>query len=292
MFHEPQHSFVNRGLKFSSVEVDLPAMMEQKDKAVSNLTRGIEGLFKNTKVNYVKGYGKFLSTSGFSVYTVQGGHSFGRGKNTAIATGSDVKADIVPTMDGEVRKQFQHALEKQKMKFMLQTKVVSVDITGDGVKLTLKPASDGHQTTLEADVVLVSAGRVSFTSEPGLDMIGVETDKVCRMLVNECFASNASGVHAIGAVVPEPMLAHKAQEDGGHYRAKAIDAEEIVKVIAEKESGEILGVYVMSPNAGDLIHEAVLALQYGTSSEDIAHPTMSEALKEAVVATYDKPIHM
>ncbi|KAM3199415.1 hypothetical protein P3L10_031775 [Capsicum annuum] len=91
MFHEPQHSFVNRGLKFSSVEVDLPAMMEQKDKAVSNLTRGIEGLFKNTKVNYVKGYGKFLSTSGFSVYTVQGGHSFGRGKNTAIATGSDVK---------------------------------------------------------------------------------------------------------------------------------------------------------------------------------------------------------
>ncbi|KAM3289222.1 hypothetical protein P3S67_017509 [Capsicum chacoense] len=89
-------------------------------------------------------------------------------------------------MDGEVRKQFQRALEKQKMKFMLQTKVVSVDITGDGVKLTLKPAADGHQTTLEADVVLVSAGRVSFTSEPGLDMIGVETDKVCV----ECWSMN------------------------------------------------------------------------------------------------------
>ncbi|KAF3588722.1 hypothetical protein F2Q69_00031368 [Brassica cretica] len=53
----------------------------------------------------------------------------------------------------------------------------------------------------------------------------------------------------------------------------------------------------MSPNAGELIHEAVLAINYDASSEDIArvchaHPTMSEAIKEAAMATYDKPIHM
>lgn len=51
--------------------------------------------------------------------------------------------DIVPTMDGEVRKQFQRSLEKQKMKFMLKTKGVSVDTTGNGLKLTLEPAAGG-----------------------------------------------------------------------------------------------------------------------------------------------------
>ncbi|XP_062114733.1 dihydrolipoyl dehydrogenase, mitochondrial-like [Humulus lupulus] len=81
-------------------------------------------------------------------------------------------------------------------------------------------------------------------------------------------------------------------------RAKAIDdAEGLVKVLAEKETDKILGVHIMAPNAGELIHEAAIALQYDASSEDIArvchaHPTMSEALKEAAMATYDKPIHM
>lgn len=75
MYHEAKHSFASHGVKFSSVEVDLPAMMAQKDKAVSNLTRGIEGLFKKNKVNYVKGYGKFVSPSEVSVDTLDGGNT-------------------------------------------------------------------------------------------------------------------------------------------------------------------------------------------------------------------------
>ncbi|KAJ6718469.1 DIHYDROLIPOYL DEHYDROGENASE 2 MITOCHONDRIAL [Salix purpurea] len=80
-------------------------------------------------------------------------------------------------MDGEVRKQFQRILEKQKMKFMVKTKVVGVDTSGDGVKLTVESASGGDQTTLEADVAPVSSGRTPFTAGLGLDKIGVETDK-------------------------------------------------------------------------------------------------------------------
>ncbi|KAE9455055.1 hypothetical protein C3L33_13034, partial [Rhododendron williamsianum] len=379
MYHEALHSFANHGL------------------------------FKKNKVNYVKGYGKFISPSEVSVDTQEGENTVVKGKNIIVATGSDVKslpgitidekrivsstgalalseipkklivigagyiglemgsvwgrlgsevtvvefaADIVPTMDSEIRKQFQRTLEKQKMKFMLKTKVVSVDTSGNGVKLTLEPAAGGEQSTLEADVVLVSAGRTPFTSGLGLDKIGVETDKVGRIIVNGRFSTNVQGVYAIGDVIPGPMLAHKAEEDGvacvefiagkeGHVdydlvpgvvythpevayvgkteeqvkalgvdyrvgkfpflansRAKAIDdAEGLVKILAEKESDKILGVHIMSPNAGELIHEAVLALQYGASSEDIArtchaHPTMSEALKEAAMATYDKPIHI
>lgn len=409
MYHEAKHSFASHGVKFAQVEVDLPAMMAQKDKAVSNLTRGIEGLFKKNKVNYVKGFGKLLSPSEVSVDTPDGGTTVVTGKNIIIATGSDVKSlpgitidekkivsstgalalaeipkklvvigagyiglemgsvwgrlgsevtvvefapDIVPSMDSEVRKLFQRALEKQKMKFMLKTKVVGVDASGPGVKLTVEPAAGGPATTLEADVVLVSAGRTPFTAGLGLEALGVNMDKAGRILVDEEFKTNVPGVRAIGDVIPGPMLAHKAEEDGvacvefiagkhGHVdyalvpgvvythpevasvgqteeqvkatgvayrvgkfpfmansRAKAIDdAEGVVKILAEKETDKILGVHIMSPNAGELIHEAVIALQYGASSEDIArtchaHPTMSEAVKEAAMATYDKPIHI
>jgi dihydrolipoamide dehydrogenase len=409
MYHEALHSFPKHGVKFASLEIDLAAMMSQKEKAVSGLTRGIEGLFKKNKVNYVKGFGKFTSPSEISVETLDGSNTTVKGKHVIIATGSDVKSlpgvtidekkivsstgalslteipkrlvvigagyiglemgsvwgrlgsevtvvefasDIVPTMDGEVRKQFQRMLEKQKMKFMLKTKVVGVDTSGDGVKLTIEPSAGGEQQTLEADVVLVSAGRNPYTAGLGLETIGVETDKVGRILVDHKFKTNVNGVYAIGDVIPGPMLAHKAEEDGvacvefiagkeGHVdydlvpgvvythpevasvgkteeqvkasgvayrvgkfplmansRAKAIDdAEGLVKILADKETDKILGVHIMAPNAGELIHEACLALQYGASSEDIArtchaHPTMSEAVKEAAMATYDKPIHM
>ncbi|KAJ8766332.1 hypothetical protein K2173_022391 [Erythroxylum novogranatense] len=395
MFHEAQHSYANHGVKFSSVGIDLAAMMAQKDKA--------------NKVNYFKGYGKFVSPSEVSVDTIDGGHATVKGKNIIVATGSDVKSlpgitidekkivsstgalalseipkklvvigagyiglemgsvwnrlgsevtvvefapDIVPSMDGEVRKQFQRSLEKQKIKFMLKTKVVGVDTSGDGVKLTIEPASGGEQTTLQADVVLVSAGRIPFTAGLDLDKIGVETDKRGRILVDDRFQTNVSGVYAIGDVIPGPMLAHKAEEDGvacvefiagkhGHVdydkvpgvvythpevasvgkteeqikalgisyrvgkfpflansRAKAIDdAEGLVKILADKETDKVLGVHIMAPNAGELIHEATIALTYDAASEDIArvchaHPTMSEALKEAAMATYDKPIHI
>ncbi|KVH99761.1 Pyridine nucleotide-disulfide oxidoreductase, NAD-binding domain-containing protein [Cynara cardunculus var. scolymus] len=81
-------------------------------------------------------------------------------------------------MDGEVRKQFQRMLEKQNMKFMLKTKVAAVDTSTDVVKLTLEPSAGGDQTILEADVVLVSAGRTPYTAGLGLDKIGVETESL------------------------------------------------------------------------------------------------------------------
>ncbi|CAN6466585.1 unnamed protein product [Victoria cruziana] len=409
MYHEAKHAFPAHGVKFAQLEVDLAAMMAQKDKAVAGLTKGIEGLFKKNKVTYLKGAGKLISSSEVSVDGLDGSSTVVKGKNIIIATGSDVKSlpgividekkivsstgalalteipkklvvigagyiglemgsvwgrlgsevtvvefapDIVPSMDGEVRKMFQRSLEKQKMKFMLKTKVIGVDTSGPGVKLTVEPSAGGEQSILEADVVLVSAGRSPYTKGLGIEDLGIKTDKIGRIEVDDKFATSVAGVYAIGDVIPGPMLAHKAEEDGvacvefiagktGHVdydtvpgvvyttpevasvgkteeqvkaagidyrvgkfpfmansRAKAIDsAEGLVKILADKESDKILGVHIMAPNAGELIHEAVLALQYGASSEDIArtchaHPTLSEAVKEAAMATYDKPIHI
>lgn len=74
------------------------------------------------------------------------------------------------------------------------------------------------------------------------------------------------------------------------------DSEGMVKILADKTTDKILGVHIIGPNAGEMISEGVLAMEYGAASEDIArtchaHPTLSEALKEACMATYDKPIH-
>ena len=69
-----------------------------------------------------------------------------------------------------------------------------------------------------------------------------------------------------------------------------------VKVLADAKTDKILGAHIIGPNAGEMISEAVIAIEYGASSEDIArtchaHPTLSEAFKEACMDTYDKPIH-
>jgi dihydrolipoamide dehydrogenase len=80
-------------------------------------------------------------------------------------------------------------------------------------------------------------------------------------------------------------------------RARANGSTEgFVKVLADAQTDKILGVHIIGPNAGEMIAEAVIAIEYGASSEDLArtchaHPTLSEAFKEACMDTYDKPIH-
>ena len=74
------------------------------------------------------------------------------------------------------------------------------------------------------------------------------------------------------------------------------DAEGLVKMISCAETDKVLGIHILGANAGEMIAEGVLAYEYGASSEDIArtchaHPTLSEAFKEAAMACHDKPIH-
>ncbi|EFX00956.1 dihydrolipoamide dehydrogenase [Grosmannia clavigera kw1407] len=80
-------------------------------------------------------------------------------------------------------------------------------------------------------------------------------------------------------------------------RAKTnLDTDGQVKILADAETDRLLGVHIIGPSAGEMIAEGTLALEYGASSEDIArtchaHPTLSEAFKEAAMATYSKAIH-
>ena len=83
----------------------------------------------------------------------------------------------------------------------------------------------------------------------------------------------------------------------GNGRAKANFASDgFVKIIADKDTDRILGAHIIGPAAGDLIHEICVAMEFGASAEDLAltchaHPTYSEAVREAALACGDGPIH-
>ncbi len=83
----------------------------------------------------------------------------------------------------------------------------------------------------------------------------------------------------------------------GNGRAKAVFAGDgFVKILADKETDRILGAHIIGPAAGDLIHEICVAMEFGASAQDLAltchaHPTYSEAVREAALACGDGPIH-
>jgi len=81
-------------------------------------------------------------------------------------------------------------------------------------------------------------------------------------------------------------------------RARTVDETEgIVKILSDSKTDQILGCHIVGTNAGEMISEGVIAIKYGASSEDLArtchaHPTLSEAFKEACMDAYDKAIHI
>ncbi|MBV9557009.1 MAG: FAD-dependent oxidoreductase, partial [Pseudolabrys sp.] len=225
--------------------------------------------------------------------------------------------------------------------------------SGKKLKATVEPAKgDGKAETIEADIVLVSTGRVPYTDGLGLKEAGVKMDERGRVVVDHYYATSVPGVWAIGDVITGPMLAHKAEDEGvavaeilvgqaGHVNYDAIPAvvytmpeiasvgkteEELkaagiaynagkfpftangrakanqqtdgfVKILADATTDKVLGVHIVGSDAGNMIAEAVLGMEFGASAEDIArtchaHPTLPEAVKEAALAVAKRAIHM
>ena len=204
---------------------------------------------------------------------------------------------------------------------------------------------------IESDVVLVAIGRRPFTSNLGLENIGLELDDRGRVIIDSEYRTKIPSIRCVGDATFGPMLAHKAEEEGvavveyikkghGHVNYAAIpsvmytypevawvgqseqdlknqkipykvgtfpfsansraktnlDTDGMVKMLADSETDRLLGVHIIGPNAGEMIAEGTLAMEYGASSEDIArtchaHPTLAEAFKEAAMATHAKAIH-
>ena len=387
-------------------KLDLETMHAQRREAVTQLTGGIEFLFKKNKVDWKKGLATFVNP-----HTVTVGGETVTAKNVIIATGSSVTPlkgvevdnakqvvvdstgalelasvpkrmvvigggviglelgsvwrrlgaevtvvefldQLLPGMDMDVRKEAAKIFKKQGMKLMLSTKVTGCNVKGKSASLTVEPAAGGEAQTLEADCVLVSIGRRPNTDGLGLDKIGLELNQRGQIETDHDFRTKVDGVWAIGDVIPGPMLAHKAEDEGiavaeniagqtgivnhavipsvvytmpeiagvglteeqaaeaGHTvkvgkfpmlansRAKTNhEPEGFVKVIADAKTDRVLGVWCIASVAGTMIAQAAQAMEFGATSEDIAytchaHPTHSEAIKEAAMAVTGKPIHI
>jgi len=121
---------------------------------------------------------------------------------------------LVPTMDAEVARAFERVLGKQGIKFRLGTKVTAARPGNDGVTLTVEPAKGGAAEEIAADVVLLAIGRRAITDGLGLAEAGIATDERGRVRTDGHYATNVTGIYAIGDVIDGPMLAHKAEEEG------------------------------------------------------------------------------
>jgi dihydrolipoamide dehydrogenase len=121
---------------------------------------------------------------------------------------------LFPGMDGEVRKEAAKIFKKQGFELKLGTKVTGAEVKDGKATLTLEPAAGGAAETLEADVVLVAIGRRPNIDGLGLDKIGLATNKRGQIETDHDFRTAVDGVWAIGDVIPGPMLAHKAEDEG------------------------------------------------------------------------------
>ena len=259
---------------------------------------------------------------------------------------------ILPGMDGDIRKDSARMFKKQGFDIRTGTKVTGCTVKGKKATLTMEPAKGGDSETLEADVVLVAIGRRPNIDGLALENSGVTTNDRGQIEVGHDFQTSVPGVYAIGDVTPGPMLAHKAEDEGiaaaefiagqqgiinhdlipgvvytypeiasigkteeevkasgveyktgkflfaANSRAKTNrDTEGYVKIIADAKTDRVLGAHIISSLAGTMIAQVTQAMEFGATSEDIAytchaHPTHSEAIKEAAMAVQGKPIHM
>jgi len=119
--------------------------------------------------------------------------------------------NLVPLEDKDVSKQFERSFKKAGINVMTNASVESVDISGKGVKATVK-TKKGEQI-LEADIVLSAVGIKTNIENIGLEDVGIITDRD-KILVNDWYQTNIPGYYAIGDVVPGPALAHVASAEG------------------------------------------------------------------------------
>jgi len=240
---------------------------------------------------------------------------------------------LIPPADKDM---VQPLFQKLKKIYTIMTnaKVTKITAEENAVKVVIEHKE--KEETSEYDAVLIAVGRKPNSEEIGLDKLGITTSSRGYIEVDEQQRTSAATVFAIGDVVGDPMLAHKATHQGkvaaevcaGHnsaFSALAIPAvaytnPEVAwmgftekeakekgieydkgkfswgasgralssgaaigasKVLFSKETGRIIGAAICGLNGGELIHEAVVALELGADAEDIsktihAHPTLSE----------------
>jgi dihydrolipoamide dehydrogenase len=246
---------------------------------------------------------------------------------------------LIPGCDKDLVRALTKIIKPRYKSILLKTKVSEIKAQKNGLKVSFE--GDKAPDPAIFDKVLVAVGRRPNGNRIGADKAGVEVNDAGFIPVDKQMRSNVPHIFAIGDIVGNPMLAHKAthegkvaaeviagmksffepltipsvaytdpevawmglneseaKEQGIEYekgafpwaasgRALGIDRDEgLTKVLFDKETKRILGAGIVGPNAGELIAEAVLALEMGADAEDIGltihpHPTLSETFNFA-----------
>ncbi len=118
---------------------------------------------------------------------------------------------IVPVEDEDISKELEKQYKKQGIDIMTNSEVLSVDISGQGVKATIKTPTG--EITLEADVLLSAVGVVANIEDIGLEALGIKTEKG-KIIVDAFGQTSVAGIYAIGDCTPGQALAHVAAKEG------------------------------------------------------------------------------
>ena len=331
--------FSNAIIATGSKPISLPFAKIDKKRVISS-----------TEALMLKEIPKKLIVIGGGVIGLELGQVYNRlGSEVSVIEYSN---KITPFMDGAISKELLRIFKKQKIKFYLSHKVISVKSENNSVSVTAED-SNGTNVSFEGDYCLVSVGRKPYTDGLNLDSLGINTNQKGQIEVNDKLQTSVENIYAIGDVIKGPMLAHKAEEEGvlvaeilakqkphinynlipnviytwpevasvgktqeqllnegiefktGQFPMRALgrsrasmDIDGFVKILADKKTDEILGVHIIGARAADLIAEAVTAMEFRASAEDISrmshsHPTYAEAIKEAALAATDnRPLHI
>ena len=172
---------------------------------------------------------------------------------------------------------------KIKVNKNFETNIPNVYAIGDvidGPMLAHKAEEEGIAL---AELISGQSGHVNYDVIPGVVYTSPEVASIGK---TEEQLKNTNHAYKVGKF---PFMANS--------RAKTINEPEgFVKILADENTDKVLGVHMIGPHAGELIAEMALAMEFGASSEDIArtchaHPTFSEAIKEAALSVDKRPIH-
>ena len=205
-----------------------------------------------------------------------------------------ISADVVLVATG--RKPFIEGLGLEKAGVVLDergrvniddhfhTSIPGIYALGDVVKGPMLAHKAEDEGVAVAEIIAGQAGHVNYDVIPGVVYTQPEVAAVGKTEEE----LKAAGIdYKVGKF---PFSAN------GRARAM-LQTDGFVKVLADRKTDRVLGVHILGFGAGELIHEAAVLMEFGGSAEDLgrtchAHPTMSETVKEAALAAWDKPIHM
>ena len=165
----------------------------------------------------------------------------------------------------------------------LRTNVEGIYAIGDVIAGPMLAHKAEEEGVAVAEIIAGQAGHVNYEVIPSVVYTSPEIASVGR---TEDELKKAGVEYNVGKF---PFSAN------GRARSM-LHTDGFVKILADKKTDRVLGAHILGFGAGEMIHEAAVLMEFGGAAEDLArtchaHPTMSEAVKEAALAAYDKPIH-